>query len=362
MQSLSFLEIISIITALQLFILGFILMAYRTRLSNRILSLFMFANGFLLVYYLFSSLNIINLHIISIFYYLLGPILYLYVKSLCEKNFSLKPVYLVHGIVFVMMVMYLIIRTFFISPSTSENWINHESLVSQIILHVQIAVYVIASFESLYRHRQEIKNHFSAIEQINLTWLLYILIAFTAMWLADFIAFGLIILNIESGNTNYILLVISISINFLFANFLVYKGLRQPDVFSGIKMPEKYSGSKISMDESSLIAKRLETFMIENKPYLNPELTIRDLSERLNMHHKYLSQVINSQFNQNFYDFVNQYRVNEAKKMLAKNSNEKTTILEILYEVGFNSKSAFNNAFKKFTGKTPTEYKRINSR
>ena len=260
----------------------------------------MFANGFLLVYFLFLPLNIFKIPHILIFYYLLSPLLYLYVRSLCEKNFSLKSGYLIHGVVFAIMVLYVIVRALFISPSISEKWEYPEFLISQIILHLQIAAYVIASFVSIYQYRKEIKNHFSAVEQINLSWLLLILTAFTAMWLTDFIAFILIVFNIESGNTIYILLVISISINFLFANFLVYKGLRQPDAFSGIKMPEKYSGSRISESECIIMANRLKAYMLEHKPYLNPGLTIRDLSEELNMHHKYLSQVINSQFSKNF--------------------------------------------------------------
>ena len=361
MQSLSFLEIISIITALQLFLLGFVLMANRTSQSKRILSWFMFANGLLLVYFLFSLYNSFNIPNISIFYYLLSPLLYLYVRSLCEKKFSFKSAYLVHGFVFAIMVLYVIIMTLFISPSIREKWGYPEYLISQIILHFQIAAYVIASFVSINKYRREIKNHFSAVEHINLSWLLIILTAFTVMWLADFITFILTVFNIKSGNTIYILLLISISINFLFANFLVYKGLRQPDVFSGIRIPEKYSGSNISESASIIMANRLKAYMLEHKPYLNPDLTIRDLSEELNMHHKSLSQVINSQFNQKFYDFVNYYRVMEAKKMMTKNTDENITILEILYEVGFNSKSAFNNAFKKNTGKTPTEFKKLNS-
>jgi AraC-like DNA-binding protein len=71
-----------------------------------------------------------------------------------------------------------------------------------------------------------------------------------------------------------------------------------------------------------------------------------------------VSQIINSEFGKNFYDFVNYYRVEECKKMLADNSYSSKTILEIAYECGFNSKSVFNNSFKKLTGKTPSDYKR----
>ena len=144
----------------------------------------------------------------------------------------------------------------------------------------------------------------------------------------------------------------------LFANYLVYRGLQQADSFSGIKIPEKYSGSKITEEESSKTVNELKDLMQKSKPYLNPDLTIKDLSEHFNMHHKFLSQIINSQFDQNFYDFVNRYRIQEAQEIMLKNTDEKMTILEILYDVGFNSKSAFNNAFKKNTGKTPSEFKK----
>jgi len=68
-----------------------------------------------------------------------------------------------------------------------------------------------------------------------------------------------------------------------------------------------------------------------------------------------LSQIINESKNINFYDYVNSYRISEAKDLLSSNCDK--TILEILYEVGFNSKSAFNTAFKKFTSVTPSKYK-----
>jgi AraC-like DNA-binding protein len=178
------------------------------------------------------------------------------------------------------------------------------------------------------------------------------------MWLTDFAAFIISISFEESERTAYYLVIASISINFLFANYLVYRGLRQPYTFSGIKVPGKYSGSKITEDKSKKMISQLKDLMQSTKPYLNPDLTIKDLSEQFNIHHKFLSQVINSQFGKNFYDFVNHYRIEEAKEIMTETSDEKMTILEILYKVGFNSKSAFNNAFKKNTGKTPSEFKK----
>jgi len=357
---LSLLEIISIITAFQLLMLGFVLLSKRSlkKQSNRILSLFMFSNALLLIYFLFSILDIFNLPTIPIFYYLLGPLMYLYVGSMCAKNFIPKHGYWIHGVLPVAMVLFVVGKAIFINNGDSDKWDYMESLISQIILHIQIASYIIASLLTIYKYRKEIKNHFSSVEQINLSWLLLIVVAFTIMWFTDFVAFIIDISFEGMYVVNYYLIVASITINMLFANYLVYKGLNHADAFSGIKAPEKYSGSKITNEDGARMVDQLKDLMLNKKPYLNPDLTIKDLSEQFNIHHKFLSQIINSQFGQNYYDFVNYYRIEEAKEIITKNNDEKMTILEILYEAGFNSKSAFNNAFKKSTGMTPSEFKR----
>ena len=97
--------------------------------------------------------------------------------------------------------------------------------------------------------------------------------------------------------------------------------------------------------------------MENEKPFLNPDLTLKDLGEQLQIPARYLSQVINERTHQNFYDYVSQHRIAEAKRIFSDPSNNKT-VLEVLYEVGFNSKSSFNTAFKKFTGSTPTHFRK----
>ncbi|MBV6879517.1 helix-turn-helix domain-containing protein [Epilithonimonas ginsengisoli] len=98
--------------------------------------------------------------------------------------------------------------------------------------------------------------------------------------------------------------------------------------------------------------------MVDEKPFLDPALTIQDISKEMNVPVRELSVLINHQLGQHFYDFVNTYRIENAMEILKDPSKTKVTILEILYEVGFNSKSSFNTAFKKHTGNTPTEYRK----
>jgi len=99
--------------------------------------------------------------------------------------------------------------------------------------------------------------------------------------------------------------------------------------------------------------------MDKHKPYRDASLTLTDLSKQLSIASSYLSQIINESFNQNFNDFINAYRIKECQHLFLDQSKSKMTILAIAYEVGFNSKSAFNRAFKKHTGVTPKELKKF---
>ncbi|RKY59339.1 MAG: hypothetical protein DRP96_07115 [Candidatus Neomarinimicrobiota bacterium] len=125
--------------------------------------------------------------------------------------------------------------------------------------------------------------------------------------------------------------------------------------------PEKYATSSLSAEKSEEIIPHLLKLMENEKMYLNPNLTIKDLSKHLHIHHNHLSQIINAKFKMNFNDFINRYRINEVKRQLVSTQERNKTILEIMFDSGFNSKSVFNTAFKKITGLTPSEYRRLNS-
>ena len=98
---------------------------------------------------------------------------------------------------------------------------------------------------------------------------------------------------------------------------------------------------------------------IRKKLYLDPLLNLEKLARQLNISDKQLSQLINESAGINFNDFINRYRIEEAQMLIKKNNEQQPNILTIAYEVGFNSKSTFNTAFKKFTNSTPSEYRRL---
>jgi YesN/AraC family two-component response regulator len=101
--------------------------------------------------------------------------------------------------------------------------------------------------------------------------------------------------------------------------------------------------------------------MKNNKPYIESDLTLNQLASQIAIRPRVLSQVINEMRGQNFYDFINHYRIEEASRLLTNPKDKKITVLEVLYEVGFNSKSSFNTLFKKYTGLTPSEFRKKQS-
>ena len=113
--------------------------------------------------------------------------------------------------------------------------------------------------------------------------------------------------------------------------------------------------------EKGETAKLVLNYMQAHKPYLEPELSLEQLASRLMLKPRLLSQAINEILGQSFYDFINRHRIEEARRLLTNPKDEKITISEVLYEVGFNSKSSFYTLFKKYTGLTPSEFRKKNS-
>jgi AraC-like DNA-binding protein len=158
----------------------------------------------------------------------------------------------------------------------------------------------------------------------------------------------------------YITLILLLIFTFFFINRVLVKALNQPEIFAGIEFKEaneKYVGSGLNEGEIGNYYSQLLSILENEKLYLNPELVLQDLADRMHTSSKILSQVINQRSGLNFFDFINSYRCEEVKSIMA-DADPKVTILEIMYQAGFNSKSSFNKEFKKLNGVTPTEYRR----
>ena len=116
--------------------------------------------------------------------------------------------------------------------------------------------------------------------------------------------------------------------------------------------------SSLKVKNNKIAYNKIDTLIINTKLHLNPAISLKILSKELNLSEGYISQIINKNAGLNFNDYINSLRVNDTKAMLENNEYDNYTIVAIGLESGFNSKSSFYTAFKKFTGKTPIEYKK----
>lgn len=231
---------------------------------------------------------------------------------------------------------------------------------------VQLGLYLLFSIRRLIAHARSIKNEFSDIDKISLAWLRNLLLGLGCiflLYLGDQIAPDMMGMNILGDSITVVAVVLIYSMGYL--------GIRQPAIFTqafvsgpaesgkNAGQPEdKYRRSGLDRETSRVFLEELTGHMAANKPYLEGELVLPQLAQQLGISANYLSQVINEQLHVNFYDFVNGYRVEEAKRLMQESGREKINILNVALDSGFNSKSAFYTAFKKATSMTPTEYRK----
>ncbi|WP_320112254.1 helix-turn-helix domain-containing protein [Draconibacterium orientale] len=124
-----------------------------------------------------------------------------------------------------------------------------------------------------------------------------------------------------------------------------------------INQPIKYANSTLTPKQSAALKEKLEAYMDKHEVYLEPQIRIKDLADLTGISSHQISQVLNESFNQNFYEFINTYRVKKAIALIQDPQNSALTFSAIGYEAGFNSKTTFYEAFKKATGTTPAQYK-----
>jgi AraC-like DNA-binding protein len=370
-------DILFIIVIFQLLFTAFFLFTHKKagRISNGLLgALFLaiclnLADNFLLIkrfYFSYPSLALWSVWMLLLF----GPLLYLYTQSVLFRDFSLSGRKWLHFLPFITLTLVTEIG-WQLEPRPAKLSILDHIYIRNIpayqywdtgFIFLHFFVYIAFSLLLIRKFRQRLGDRFSDLQRLNISWLSSTLIFFTiAMIVAALNGFmGLTPL----ANYFYFVFTIILLILFVYINLVILKAMQRPALFAGMKEEEepakgvrKYAGSVLTPEESKGLLDRLQHHMQTTKPYLEPELTLEELSARLSLRPKILSQVINENTGQNFFDFINRYRIGEAKRMLTDPTDKKITVQEVLYVVGFNSKSSFNTLFKKYTGVTPSEFK-----
>lgn len=299
------------------------------------------------------------------FYYLAIPLLYFYILSLTREGFKFRVRHLLHLLPFFIASL-LVIWKVGTTPAVAlraalEQGTRYPSVVRTVILSTQDAQflgYAIAALFEVRSYRRRIKDLYSAVEKINLSWLGNLLVGFIAWQTLSIVEYA--VWEARFINLSIALFIFNQAVFLVFVSLIFMKGLRQPVIFLGLDSPKaqkKYEKTLLPEPVKTEYKARLLRFMEEQKPFLNPLLSLPDLASAIKIPAHHLSQVLNGCFQQNFFDFINGYRIKESQRLLAAGEARDKTILEILYETGFNSKSVFNTAFKRHTGMTPSEWK-----
>ena len=337
--------------------------------ANRWLGVFMLAFAMSLLEIFIYDLGLQNQYPLTISFlelsrFVAAPALYLSVRYFTAptKTFTWRT--FAHFLLFLVLFLFQLPRML-----TGNNLEIADKTLESIIFTffaaafpIQIIIYWILSYRKLYRHRQNIRQLASSTESIDLSWLtnlLYVVIVIVITWL------HLAFFN-PSGGASY-----ASVLYFLSVYFLSYYSLKQKEVYAYPEQTLKEldiilnkdpdhkaeKQKRLSDTQINYLKIKLENLMEEEKVYLNNELSLPLLSHKMGISIHELSFLINDEYGENFFSFVNRYRVEKAKVLLLNNA-ARLTMLDIAFQAGFNSKTSFNTSFKKLTGLSPTEFQR----
>lgn len=294
---------------------------------------------------------------------ILAPLQFLYTKSLVNKEFKLSLKDVVHFLgVMLLFISRLIIMSDYIKVQESDF-----EKIFFLPLFIYLFVYLFFSFKIISDFHKTILLTRSNFNLYNLKWLKIELIMLSVFFVT--INVESLALFIDFGDYYVVVILFSFISILLFINILTFKSLRAPIQSTGISKEEdgvfnakkiKYSRSQISSEKSKTLFENLKALMDIEKPYTEYRLSLSQLANMLTITSAELSQIINENSNMNFNDFINRYRVEKAKSLIREQKD--WLIKEIMFESGFQSTSTFNSSFKKFTGKSPSEfYKQTNN-
>ena len=281
--------------------------------------------------------------------FLIAPLVYFYILSLLDNKFSHKIEDGYHLLPCILSMLYVMMLSF-----AGTKLGKHPGIIPLGMIYLaQNIFYVVIIQRVLRKYGLNFKSFFTYIQDLRLSWARYIMIVYIVFWFIYFYIFFLgNMLHLIDWCPYYVSL-FSLS-SFIILNGIVYIALKKLDIF---KNPQKYQKSNLKGSVRKESLKKLEKIMEQEKLYLDPSLNLIKLAKKISIAPCHLSRIINESFNKSFNSFVNYYRVKESTKYLMQESHEKMNILEIAYTSGFNSKSSFNNAFKKHMGLTPKEYR-----
>ncbi len=354
--------------------IGLLTKSQNNKNANRVLGFLMISFSISIMHTVLYKMGIYNYypHLIGIGYpiiFLFGPLFYIYLTVLLKKSSGRLIDIWPHFVPFILCFIYLL--PFYFSEGSVKlmqieremtTTVEYDDIIIMVSQIIQMFIYITISSRLLLEHDKELRKTHSNIKQLNLQWLRKWIWGLTIIFgtmgvLLVIVVFGFKVKEVITIAPNLMAIMAAIGIY-----SIGYAGWRQPEQIQSIlRDSTKYSKTGMTQNIIDQYAKKLQELLEVEKPYLNSDLTLGMLAENLSIPAHQLSQVINRSYNNNFYDLINKYRIEEAKQQLIDQEKLHYSILAIALDAGFNSKSVFNAAFKKYTGTTPSEF-RINNR
>jgi AraC-like DNA-binding protein len=298
-------------------------------------------------------------------YYIICPFFYLYLKSISTPKFKFTLLNYLHFLLpaFLQVLTLFVYFTLPIEKGAIAAWtkkpFGHFFNSITNLLFPYMFIYLLACWHLLYKHQKTIFQLAADADRRSLSWMRTFLAAITILFaFYVFTAVSGYFLNTVIDPIFYLLLMV----------FLGFHALQQPFVYMNLEniennfidtLPETNISPTKEPDRRLLAEKvKMLLFFEHNKPYLDNKLTLPKLAGQLGISHHLLSETINTIFKENFFQFINRHRVEYAAQLLLNKKYAHLTIEAIGYEAGFNSKTTFNNTFKKLKGLSPSEYKK----
>jgi AraC-like DNA-binding protein len=335
--------------------------------ANVFLSILLISFSFSIAHILFAGavMNHLSAEVYTLgdpTFFLIAPLLWFYTKELIGERVKLSKNLVLHFLPF-LIIIFLSLTLKSVDPDFAfMQFLNqHQRLINVFFWMSVVAQF--SSYQFLIRkkwiaYQEFIKQEVSNKEGVDISWVRFFLIVFLLINIFFlFSLFTAIHLDYAAWQPKTTALIFSLSV---FA--LSYKGILQKELFQKVeesaeKITEPLPDTLPTKPDEELIG-RLLNYMTEKKPYLDSELTLSSLAKDLSISRSQLSLLINERIGDNFYDFINKYRVEEVKKLMVDPQVKNYNLLGIALEAGFKSKSTFNLIFKRFTGLTPTEYRK----
>lgn len=288
------------------------------------------------------------------FVWLFGPLVFLYLNALNRQVFRNNDLW--HFMPFLIIILF---QGFKQLSSAGDN----EMLVAMNLNQVTIGIillqlghlFIYAFLIYKYLRKSVFNGKTSSLQHRWTSGIMYFYIGFCISYTSYYLLFWSGNLTVEQDYA------ISLAMS-VFIYMVGYYGFTKPEILNGNSNASKYLNSTLGESASKHLMEKLLLHMKNEKPYVNSDLKLGELARQVNMSTHHLSQIINENRQQNFSDFINFYRINYAKMLLTNNADGTKKLINIAYDSGFNNKVSFNNAFKKFTGSSPSEYRRLETR